>query len=627
MSRRNSVKKFYAVAQGRSTGIFEEWSAVRRSTEGFSGNCYRGYASLEGAVDHLLGYGEHTRGSITVYDRKGGEHTLEEYEQAQESCDTDVDTDVEAKAGDVGLNTGSSNVDLTRPNQSSAETHLPPPPQVQDSDKRSDNTMDPAPGSSVNPNNPQAIITPIETTRQSDLNNNDEQSKDDTTKKTTMQDITTQTGTNTDSQGLSSKQNERKPAAQGTKNPPQICAYCGSDLEKLTRAVENLDKHMSTIVPQVSDIKGTVGNISTNSNLMQSNTKTIMGDIMLTQETIQKADFDGLKKSITAQLKNINTAAAAAAGPASNSLQLLEDLQRENAQFKTTMMDYNKKILEEISTTQKELDALGNYIESRLQAHPRQESSYEPAVPRAATGAENSTKQHSPKPNNDLLPPRSPPSKTYAEAARERSSPRANVTSNPWINTPRHTRTRKKGKSVLLCTDSICNDIDTERLCKNLDANITRRKTSTIEEVSKLQHAEEHDVILLHTGINNITEATCMEDIIDMAHSLVLEADRLASTTPVIISGVLPSPILELDEAIYLFNSYVQDFLWEINSKSVFYFSNDNFIRRRKIQTHFYRDNIHPSRKHGASVLSSNIIHAMITSDFGITLTKYPRNL
>jgi hypothetical protein len=150
-----------------------------------------------------------------------------------------------------------------------------------------------------------------------------------------------------------------------------------------------------------------------------------IGPIARLKQQSKKADFDSLKKSITiTQLKNINTAAAA--GPTSNFLQLQENLQQENAQFKDTVIDYNKKMLEEILTTQKELNALGNYIESRLQAHPRNESSYEQTIPKAATWSENSTKQHSPKPNNYLQPPHLPLSKTYTEAARERSSPRAN---------------------------------------------------------------------------------------------------------------------------------------------------------------------------------------------------------
>jgi hypothetical protein len=113
-----------------------------------------------------------------------------------------------------------------------------------------------------------------------------------------------------------------------------------------------------------------------------------------------------------------------------------------------------------------------------------------------------------------------------------------------------------------------------------------------------------------------------MEDITEMAHSLVLETHRLASTTPDIISGVLPSSIFELDGAIYLFNSYVQNFLLEINSKSVFYFLNENFIRHRKIQHTFtgttstYTVNMEQVFYH------KDIIHAMITSKFGITLTE-----
>ena len=41
----NSIK-FYAVAAGRKTGIFMQWSQAQASTNKFRGACHKGFATL-----------------------------------------------------------------------------------------------------------------------------------------------------------------------------------------------------------------------------------------------------------------------------------------------------------------------------------------------------------------------------------------------------------------------------------------------------------------------------------------------------------------------------------------------------------------------------------------------------
>ena len=51
----NSIK-FYAVAAGRKTGIFMQWSQAQASTNKFRGACHKGFATLEGACTFLESY-------------------------------------------------------------------------------------------------------------------------------------------------------------------------------------------------------------------------------------------------------------------------------------------------------------------------------------------------------------------------------------------------------------------------------------------------------------------------------------------------------------------------------------------------------------------------------------------
>ena len=51
--RQRRSKNFSAVSEGRATGIFEEWSQVKQVTKKVT-NCYKGYVTLDEAIDHMV---------------------------------------------------------------------------------------------------------------------------------------------------------------------------------------------------------------------------------------------------------------------------------------------------------------------------------------------------------------------------------------------------------------------------------------------------------------------------------------------------------------------------------------------------------------------------------------------
>ena len=63
-------KKYYAVKQGRQTGIFENWSLCEKQVRGFSGAAYKSFTNIEEAKKFLndgVDNGTEKNDSITVY--------------------------------------------------------------------------------------------------------------------------------------------------------------------------------------------------------------------------------------------------------------------------------------------------------------------------------------------------------------------------------------------------------------------------------------------------------------------------------------------------------------------------------------------------------------------------------
>ena len=61
---------YYAVAKGRSTGIFNSWSECQRQVDGFKHNSFKGFATLEGAIDFMRKAGIATE-DIEVVEEEG----------------------------------------------------------------------------------------------------------------------------------------------------------------------------------------------------------------------------------------------------------------------------------------------------------------------------------------------------------------------------------------------------------------------------------------------------------------------------------------------------------------------------------------------------------------------------
>lgn len=52
--KKNSSHNLYAVAKGWNTGIFTSWSECHRQVDGFKHNSFKGFNTLEGAVDFMI---------------------------------------------------------------------------------------------------------------------------------------------------------------------------------------------------------------------------------------------------------------------------------------------------------------------------------------------------------------------------------------------------------------------------------------------------------------------------------------------------------------------------------------------------------------------------------------------
>lgn len=51
--KKNSINNYYTVAKGRSTGIFDTWSECQRQVDGFKHNSFKGFPTLESAVNFM----------------------------------------------------------------------------------------------------------------------------------------------------------------------------------------------------------------------------------------------------------------------------------------------------------------------------------------------------------------------------------------------------------------------------------------------------------------------------------------------------------------------------------------------------------------------------------------------
>jgi ribonuclease HI len=57
---------YYAVARGRSTGIFDSWAECKKQVDGFDGACYRKFGSRNDAVTFIKGRGSLILGQLGI---------------------------------------------------------------------------------------------------------------------------------------------------------------------------------------------------------------------------------------------------------------------------------------------------------------------------------------------------------------------------------------------------------------------------------------------------------------------------------------------------------------------------------------------------------------------------------
>lgn len=59
------AKKYYAVAKGKTPGIYLTWNDCKTQVDGFSGAVYKGFATVQEAEEFVVKYGEGIASSVT----------------------------------------------------------------------------------------------------------------------------------------------------------------------------------------------------------------------------------------------------------------------------------------------------------------------------------------------------------------------------------------------------------------------------------------------------------------------------------------------------------------------------------------------------------------------------------
>lgn len=52
-SKTKNSKKYYAVARGRSTGIYESWPLCKEQVHGYSNAVYKGFSNISDALEYM----------------------------------------------------------------------------------------------------------------------------------------------------------------------------------------------------------------------------------------------------------------------------------------------------------------------------------------------------------------------------------------------------------------------------------------------------------------------------------------------------------------------------------------------------------------------------------------------
>ena len=161
---------------------------------------------------------------------------------------------------------------------------------------------------------------------------------------------------------------------------------------------------------------------------------------------------------------------------------------------------------------------------------------------------------------------------------------------------------------VVMLHDSICKDIDINRLLRNTNRSGHKHTTYTIPEVQKfctekLDHAA---TIILHVGINDLKTISVEEAFNDYENAI---SNIMSKCDSLLLSLVTPSHYESLDQKVFEFNKRVFDKFSDVEKVKIS--MNSNFTQNEWLRKHLYRDAIRLSRD-GISVLAANLKRILI---------------
>ena len=157
---------------------------------------------------------------------------------------------------------------------------------------------------------------------------------------------------------------------------------------------------------------------------------------------------------------------------------------------------------------------------------------------------------------------------------------------------------------LVLIHDSICRNIDIDRLVDRSGLNGVKRFAGTLRDAEDLLDESDYlKVIILHAGINDL-KSKSIEDTFSAYNRCVSKCRRI--TDRVILSLLTPSKDQTLGGKIVGLNNSILSSFQSSDKLTIYY--NDNFnVRGKIIDKVFTQDGIHLSVGQGVRVLASNL--------------------
>ena len=155
---------------------------------------------------------------------------------------------------------------------------------------------------------------------------------------------------------------------------------------------------------------------------------------------------------------------------------------------------------------------------------------------------------------------------------------------------------------VIIYHDSILKHLDAEKLGKAYGCKVEKEKCYLLNQVQERmkekEPEEKPDAIVIHCGVNEFKTSHPKKAAENLV-SIVRDYKRKTPHTPVVISGIAPTAVGDLNKKKNFFNSTVTSALFE--EKDVFVIQHENL--------HFEHivDRVHPNRGRGSSILATNI--------------------